>query len=69
MPTRLERRLPGIAMAAATLLAATCLPGSAGAQAREPSRTYLKLIDPLDRPDDGIRDRITNGPCGSTTWT
>ena len=53
MPTRLERRLPGIAMAAATLLAATCLPGSAGAQAREPSRTYLKLIDRLDRPDDG----------------
>ena len=49
----LDRRRPGALVAAIAPPLLACLSGVAGAQAPEPSRTYLKLIDPLDRPDDG----------------
>ena len=53
MPSSPDRRRPGAHAAPVTLSLLACLSGAARAQGPEPLRTYLKLIDSLDRPGDG----------------
>ena len=53
MPSLPDRRRPGALAASLAPPLLACLAGVAGAQGPAPPRTYLKLIDPLDRPGDG----------------